>query len=80
MSTSAPITRLLNSEPSNIPTPLSMMPSSGLSLVSQSERFKVNDAEEMIEVNAARKLSGLGKEVDKGGVRRRTKNQNKKTL
>ncbi len=65
MSTSAPITRPLNSEPSNIPTPLSMMPSSSLSPASQNERFEVDNAEEMIEVDAAQKLSSLGKEVDK---------------
>ncbi len=41
------------------------MPSSSLSPVSQNERFEVDDAEEMMEVDAARKLSGLGKEVDK---------------
>ncbi len=65
MSASAPVTCLLDSEPSNIPTPLSTMPSSGLSPVSQNERFKVDNAEEMMEVNAAQKLSGLGKKVDK---------------
>ncbi len=53
MSTSAPITHPLDSESSNIPTPLSMILSSGLSSMSQNERFEVNDAEEMIEVNAA---------------------------
>ncbi len=66
MSTSAPIIYLLNSKSSNIPTPISMILSSGLSLISQNEKFKVNNAEEMIEVNTVQKLSNLSKEVDKG--------------
>ncbi len=65
MPTSASVTRPLNSKSSNIPTPISMMPSSGLSPVSQNEKFEVNDTEEIIEVNAAWKLSSLSKEVDK---------------
>ncbi len=65
MSASAPVTRPLDFEPSNIPTPLSTILSSGLSPASQNERFKVDDAEEIIEVDAAWKLSGLGKKVDK---------------
>ncbi len=65
MSTSTPITHLLDSESSNILTPISMMPSSSLSSMSQNERFEVNNTEEIIKVDAAWKLSGLGKEVDK---------------
>ncbi len=65
MSTSTPVTHPLDSEPSNIPTPLSTMPSSSLSPASQNERFEVDNTEEMMEVDAARKLSGLGKKVDK---------------
>ncbi len=53
MSASAPVTHPLNSESSNIPTPLSTILSSGLSPMSQNERFKVDDAEEMMEVDAA---------------------------
>ncbi len=53
MSASAPITHLLDSESSNIPTPISMMLSSSLSPVSQNERFEVNNTKEMIEVDAA---------------------------
>ncbi len=33
--------------------------------MSQNKKFKVDDTEEMIEVDAAQKLSSLGKEVNK---------------
>ncbi len=33
--------------------------------MSQNERFEIDDVEEMIEVDATWKLSGLGKEVNK---------------
>ncbi len=65
MSTSAPITYLLDSESSNIPTLFFMIPSSSLSSISQNEKFKVNDTEKIIEVDATWKLSGLSKEVKK---------------
>ncbi len=65
MSASTFVTHPLDSESSNILTPISTMPSSSLSPVSQNERFKVNDIKEIIEVDAAQKLDGLGKEVDK---------------
>ncbi len=65
MSASTPITRPLNSESSNIPTPISMMPFSGLSPTSQNEKFKVDNTKKIIEVDAAQKLSGLSKEVGK---------------
>ncbi len=53
MSASAPVTCPLDSESSNIPTPLFTILSSSLSPMSQNERFEVNDAEEIMEVNAA---------------------------
>ncbi len=53
MSASAPITHLLDSESSNILTPLSMMLSSSLSPASQNERFEVDDTEEIMEVDTA---------------------------
>ncbi len=65
MSASTPIICLLDSEFSNISIPISMMPSSSLLPMSQNERFEVDDAKEMIEINATWKLSGLGKEVGK---------------
>ncbi len=65
MSASTLAIHLLNSKSSNIPTPFSLMPSSSLSSTSQNERFKVDDTEEIIEVNAAWKLSSLSKKVDK---------------
>ncbi len=45
------------------------MPSSSLSSVSQNKRFKVDDTEEMMEVNIAWKLNSRGKEVDKEEVK-----------
>ncbi len=67
ISASALVTHLLDSESSNISTPISMMPSSSLSPVSQNERFKVDNVEEMIEVDVAWKLGSLSKEVDREG-------------
>ncbi len=73
MSTSILAIHLPDSKSSNILTPLSMMPSSSLSPVSQSERFKVNNAKEIIEVDTVWKLSGLNKEVDKEGSKKKGK-------
>ncbi len=46
-----PTIHLLDSEFSNILTPISIMPSSSLPPVNQNEKFNIDNAKKMIDVN-----------------------------
>ncbi len=53
MTTNTLAIQLLDSESSNIPTPISTILSSGLSLVNQNEKFEVDNADKIMDINTA---------------------------
>ncbi len=65
MTTSTSTLQLLNSESSNILTPISTILSSSLSPINQTEKFDINDTKKIIDIDATWKFSGLSKEVNK---------------